>query len=138
MPEILWNMDARVNSLILEENALNLNCLGTVYIDHDECVRKNGQYFMPSYGFPSSVGSQYPSTSWMPQMKQYWPPVSSRPQYTSGGQSQCHDRHNRCTHWANMGECTRNEYWMKTHCQMSCNCCGCTLQSLLGIVYTKG
>ncbi|KRX58731.1 putative tyrosinase-like protein tyr-3 [Trichinella sp. T9] len=43
---------------------------------------------------------------------------------------QCKDENSLCLLWAITGECTKNPYWMKPHCQRSCNTCGMTLKDV--------
>ncbi|KAL3084814.1 hypothetical protein niasHT_031699 [Heterodera trifolii] len=39
----------------------------------------------------------------------------------------CFNFHKLCDFWAKMGECLNNPFWMRPHCQVSCNSCGETL-----------
>ncbi|KRZ58285.1 putative tyrosinase-like protein tyr-3, partial [Trichinella nativa] len=49
---------------------------------------------------------------------------------TSIKTQQCKDENSLCLLWAITGECTKNPYWMKPHCQRSCNTCGMTLKDV--------
>lgn len=44
--------------------------------------------------------------------------------YRGGGGGGCRDSVKSCRQWAAMGECEKNPYWMKPHCQQSCHSCG--------------
>merc|ERR1711894_312857 len=35
----------------------------------------------------------------------------------------CKDKHQKCYVWAYVGECQRNQKWMKANCAKSCNTC---------------
>ena len=35
----------------------------------------------------------------------------------------CIDNHNKCSFWANNGECTKNPLWMLQKCPKSCQVC---------------
>ena len=42
----------------------------------------------------------------------------------------CQDEHDRCWEWANMGECEKNEDYMKKQCKKSCKVCVDTEEEL--------
>lgn len=36
----------------------------------------------------------------------------------------CVDFNYLCSYWANFRQCNENPFWMRPHCQKSCNSCG--------------
>ena len=46
---------------------------------------------------------------------------SSNSYHTPTGR--CLDQHEKCSYWAEHGECEKNPTWMKPNCQLSCKQC---------------
>ncbi|KAH7713924.1 Protein F54E4.4 [Aphelenchoides avenae] len=42
----------------------------------------------------------------------------------------CFNYHRLCPFWADLGECTKNPFWMRPHCQKACKSCGETLEDV--------
>ncbi|KAI6177185.1 ShKT domain-containing protein [Aphelenchoides bicaudatus] len=55
---------------------------------------------------------------------------STSPLITTTTPANCFNYNRLCGFWADLGECIRNPFWMRPHCQLACQSCGESLNDV--------